>query len=73
MGYRLNRLDEPVFKAVPKPMLTEVGIHHRLESCDIQPSNSFFGSPDAGLMEKYDLKGHNRLHFWTYGLINPLI
>ena len=34
MGYRLNRLDEPVFMAVPKPMLTELGIHYRLESCD---------------------------------------
>ena len=34
MGYRLNRLDEPVFMAVPKPMLTEFGIHYRLESCE---------------------------------------
>ena len=34
MGYHLNRLDEPVFMAVSKPLLTEVGIHHRLESCD---------------------------------------
>ena len=33
MGYRLNRLDEPVFMAGPKPMRTEFGIHHRLESC----------------------------------------
>ena len=33
MGYRLNRLDEPVFMAVPKPMLTEFGIHYILESC----------------------------------------
>ena len=33
MGYRLNRLDEPVFMAVSKPMQTEFGIHHRLESC----------------------------------------
>ena len=33
MGYRLNRLDEPVFMAVPKPMLTEFGIHYELESC----------------------------------------
>ena len=33
MGYRLNCLDEPVFMAVPKPMLTEFGIHFRLESC----------------------------------------
>ena len=33
MGYRLNRPDEPAFMAVPKPMLTLVGIHYRLESC----------------------------------------
>ena len=33
MGYHLNRLDEPVFMAGPKPMLTEFGVHHRLESC----------------------------------------
>ena len=33
MGYRLNRLDEPVFMAVPKPLQTEFGIHYRLESC----------------------------------------
>ena len=32
MGYRLNRLDEPSFMAVPKPVLTEFGIDHRLES-----------------------------------------
>ena len=34
MGYRLNCLDEPVFIAVPKPFLTEFGIHYRLESCE---------------------------------------
>ena len=33
MGYRLNRLDEPIFMAGPKPMRTEFGIHLRLESC----------------------------------------
>ena len=33
MGYYLNHLDEPVFMAVSKPLLTEFGIHHRLESC----------------------------------------
>ena len=32
MGYRLNRLDEPIFMAGPKPMRTEFGIHQRLES-----------------------------------------
>ena len=47
MGYRLNRLDEPVFMAVPKPMLTEFGIHYRLESCAsylFQPLISFFSA-----------------------------
>ena len=33
MGYPLNRLDEPVFMAVPKALQTEFGIHYRLESC----------------------------------------
>ena len=33
MGYLLNRLDESVFIAVSKPLVTEFGIHHRLESC----------------------------------------
>ena len=33
MGYRLNRLDEPVLIALSKSLLTEFGIHHRLESC----------------------------------------
>ena len=34
MGYRLNRLDEPVFIAVSKPLLTEFGIDCRFESCE---------------------------------------
>ena len=42
MGYRLNRLDEPVFMVVPKPMLTEFGIHHRLESCVSQRKTIIF-------------------------------
>ena len=29
----LNRLYEPIFMAGPKPMQTEFGIHHRLNSC----------------------------------------
>ena len=45
MGYRLNRLDEPIFMAMSKPLLTEFGIHHRLESCDLysagKKSNNF--------------------------------
>ena len=35
MGYRLNHLDEPVFIAVSRPLLTEFGIHHRLENCEV--------------------------------------
>ena len=35
MGYRLNRLDETVFMALTKPMLTEFGIHYRLETCAV--------------------------------------
>ena len=34
MGYRWNRLDEPIFMAGPKPMRTEFGICQRLENCD---------------------------------------
>ena len=37
MGCGLDRLDEPVLMAVPKPMQTEFEIHHKLESCDILP------------------------------------
>ena len=33
VGYRLNRLDEPIFIEVSIPLLTEFGIHFRLESC----------------------------------------
>ena len=33
MGHHLNRLDEPVFMSGLKPMQTEFGIHHILESC----------------------------------------
>ena len=36
MGYRLNRLGETIFMAMSKPMLTEFGIHYRLESCGTQ-------------------------------------
>ena len=36
MGHRLNRLNEPVFIAVSKPLLTEFGINLRLESCGKQ-------------------------------------
>ena len=31
----MNHLDETVFMAVLKPLLTEFGIHYRLESCEV--------------------------------------
>ena len=33
VGHRLNCLDEPVFMAATKPMLTEFVIHNVLEGC----------------------------------------
>ena len=32
----MNSLDEPGFIAVSKPLLTEFGIHHRLERCELE-------------------------------------
>ena len=40
MGCRFYRLDEPVLIAGSKPLLTEFGIHHRLESCGMCSVNS---------------------------------
>ena len=42
MGYGLNRLDEPVFITVSKPLLTEFGIHHRLENCVVNQNFYMF-------------------------------
>ena len=39
MAYSLNRLDEPICTAVSKPLLTELGIHHRLEICGLHNSD----------------------------------
>ena len=49
MGYRLNRLDEPVLIAVSKPLLTEFGVYHKLESCGVLFFvNSFEQLQDTG-------------------------
>ena len=42
VGYHLNCLDEPVYLAVSKPLLTEFGIHHRLDSCALLQQKCFF-------------------------------
>ena len=56
MGYSLNRLDEPVFMVVSKPMQTEFGIHHRLESCVSQMGKApIFGKWPLNLPEVIDM------------------
>ena len=59
MGYRSNRLDEPVFMAGPKPMLTEFGIHQRLESC---------GPPTFNSNKYKDTRKSNPFHGFLNGL-----
>ena len=54
MGYRLNRLDEPVFMAVSKPLLNEFGIHYRLESCCVA-----FSQKIAFVGQKRQFNYHN--------------
>ena len=34
VGYRWNSRDELVLMVGPKPLLTEIGIHYKLESCE---------------------------------------
>ena len=43
------RLDIPVFMAVPKPFLTEFGIHQRLDSCNSFALVLFDKGPFEGL------------------------
>ena len=73
MGYRLNRLDEPVFIAVSKPLPTEFGIHHRLESCvtclqavgESKSNISFAEIPNA--REIFQLS-HSRAKYASFGV-----
>ena len=56
MGHRLNRLDEPVFMAVSRPLLTAFGIHHRLESCDLLLERYYYVLEcDKGSYEEWKL------------------
>ena len=52
MGYRLNRLDEPIFMAGPKPMRTEFGIHLRLESCVLIVTDKIRGARSQFVIER---------------------
>ena len=71
MGYRLKRLDEPIFMAGPKPMRTEFGIHHRLESCDAR--FRIFHWPQTGksnLRESFETQKH--INLIGFGLFQNL-
>ena len=63
MGYRLNRLDEPIFMAGPKPLRTEFGIHLRLESC-AKFSIAYIPILDLNLfaMKDFSAKSKNELN-----------
>ena len=60
----MNRLDEPVFMAVPKSMLTEFGIHYRFgELCLLHNMGNLIaldiyslGTPDTSLSGLSTLK-----------------
>ena len=54
MGHLLYRLDEPVLIAVSKPLLTEFGIHHRLENCE-----PFAKNPIMVLLKSVKLLKHS--------------
>ena len=71
MGYRLNRLTEPVFIAVSKLLLTEFHIHHRLESCEwflYEPSMLLFFVLMVALSED-NLPLAQLLEIKTYGFL----
>ena len=56
MGYRLNRPNELVFIAGPKPMQTEFRIHYRLESCVSRMGKApIFGKWPLNLPEVIDM------------------
>ena len=58
----MNRLTEPVFIAVSKLLLTEFGIHYRLESCVYDSFFLFLKTPAAPFLEFMRLLG--RLIHW---------
>ena len=51
----MNSHDKPVFMAVSKPLLTEFGIYHRLESCGefhtLVRRDDSFSHHDSGILE----------------------
>ena len=59
MGYRLNRLTKPVFIAVSKLLLTEFGIHYRLESCDVFYKTSYCFAMFSGCISQLKISGNN--------------
>ena len=73
MGCRLNRLDEPVFMAVSKLLLTEFGIHYSSESCEwflYEPTMLLFFVLMVALSEAKNIcPWPNSLEIKTYGFL----
>ena len=68
----MNRLDEPVVMAVPKPMLTEFGIYYLLESCDqlifrqlLKSERILYGFEGILVFSYSTTKDCNCEHTWT--------
>ena len=76
MGYRLNRLDEPAFMTVSKPLLTEFGINHRLESCAFKfgPANleAEIWTPECDFFIAHTLGSHKNRSMSTNIKIKPM-
>ena len=72
MGYCLNRLDEPVFMAGPKPFRTEFGIHLRLESCETRFESAMWDNCHKSHESYWQVKSV-RLQLFLASLKNRLL
>ena len=59
----MNGLDEPLFMAVSKPLLTEFGIHHRLQSCGKFLIGSLRMSTHEKVVSRAGLSKQNESHY----------
>ena len=68
----MNCLDEPIFIAVSKPLLTEFGIHHGLESCVASQCSifSFFQMEELELRKEIEAK-RKREGKWVEPKLTP--
>ena len=54
LGYHSKCSNEPILMVWPKPLLTEFGIHHRLENCE-----PFAKNPSMVLLKSVKLLKHS--------------